>query len=264
MIPKPAFNSLFNDFSRYKNNELKNYFFKKQIDYYNKTKEKSKIKTNAFMVSGFSFVLGFAKEIYDEKIDLNKIDNLWEFQYNFNWPNILFIVLISFLIGVLYIIVFIHIPNIMQFILKKIRQARMVNNAELSDLRKITDYEFLDMFRNEVLNQLSLTLSMMSHIEKENYNKIENQFYLYQAIEYLKSALTTQQSMLVYPKVMKKIKSNDFPVKEDDIMNAIMVSEDILQRMKNQESYPNLNVSEQTTLLRGIVVRIKDILQVQV
>lgn len=246
------FFSKFNDFSRYKNNELKSYFTKIELDYYNSLREKSKIKTDSYIVSAFTFIVSTILKFNSLGVSLkeepkNSIDKVFYFFKNIDVNSIIS----ALLIGLIYYVLFrIIVPLLVYFtsiIKKKIMGLKIIGNIfnnmrsfNTKELKKISNEEHKDKFNNEVVNQLSLALSVLSHVENDKNNNTEKLFYLDECSEYLKKSLNCHYGILLYPKVVKTIQERgQFFIDKERIKTVLKVSSDIIERVEKQ----NINIS---------------------
>lgn len=254
--------SKFNDFSRYKNNELKRYFTRKELEYSNSLREKSKIKTDTYIVSAFAFIFSTILKFNSlgDKPELEPkglLDKAWYFFKNIDINSIIAALIIG---GAYYIMFGFIVPFLVflvSFIKKKIMTSKSINNLfnnirsfSEKEIKKISDPEHIDKFNNEVVNQLSLALSVLSHIENDNNNEAEKLFYLDECAEYLKKSLNSHFGILLYPDAVKKIKAGDsFFIDIERIKTMLKISSDIIKRIQVQnQSVSSVKINTDVSL----------------
>lgn len=228
--------SKFNDFSRYKNNELRNYFTKKELKFYNSEKEKKIFAKNPFSASIFSFlitsILWSARENYPSWI--NDVDYLKYFFYTI-------IVIVSFIIS--YVIFYLIINHLISFVITFIEKIRNsfggINSEKISEDDKLKEKDFLDMFKYEVVSQIALSLSIITHIEEEEdkekiheNKRLENKFYANEAFQYLNDALQILNLKIINSKYKDKISDKKYTkININKINELIELSDNLINRI---------------------------------
>jgi len=182
----------FNDFSRFKNNELRSYFSKRdsKLDY--------KSPFSSSVLSALTVAILWS--LKDNSL-INLVEKFW--------LKILFypiIILIAYL--VIYVFYYFILENI-NFIVEKYKNTFFITS------RKRSEKYYLNKFKFEIVNQISLALSMVSHksetTEKESrLDEFENKFYTTEAYYHIKDAMLILQNNLLITPFLSKIKDEQY------------------------------------------------------
>jgi hypothetical protein len=240
----------FNDFSRFKNNELRSYFRKKE---YNRANLKNPFSSS--ILSGLTIAfLWSARDNYQPIIE-----NIW-LKFLF-YPLIILTVY-----SLLYFIFFFLIDKIGHFFNK------LINSTRIGQTKKKDKY-YLDKFKFEVVNQVSLALSIISHRDDDlnkysNENKaiveIENRFYVVEAFYHLTDALEILQTDILLTPFYKKIiddnytKINRIRIKElVDLSTCLYLQFRKFWKEQDVEESYSTELNELRTTIQDIKERLK-------
>lgn len=233
--------SKFNDFSRFKNNELRSYFFSKEIDRYIKEKNKEKDKNaHPFIGAIFSalitnFIAGIKDFIPKEKYD-EVINNLS--------LKILIYFIIAIVLCFIFICVYLFYMRVLQKLIDSIqeylelrRHSRGIQNADDYKPHKHKQERlYLNKFNHEVVNQISLSLSIITHAEDEKdiSKKLENRFYVGEAYRYLENALRILENQIITSDFFPKVLENNYPqLNLNRINEIVLLSTDLTKRINS-------------------------------
>ena len=156
--------SKFNDFSRFKNNELRSYFVKKEFETYLKEKEKKKNSSkNPFSASIFSALITAALWSSREMLVSEFLTNF--FNSDNYWMKYLYFIFIVMLVILLYSIFYVSYFKFFQPMIDRVINflQQRSNSKGVLDIEKFKTEEeknnnyYLKKFKNEVVNQISLS-----------------------------------------------------------------------------------------------------------
>lgn len=216
----------FKDFSEYKNNTLKFYFFQKALENYAVEKEKTeddkpKLKDNLIFTSLFTYLA-------------TEIDYLVCLKNNYL---ILYLIIIIFIyVGLMFFYYLCVFP--MYNYLKNKYENRKFNNTSDPDKLKTNEQRsikaYLNKFNHEVSDQIAIAIDITNHIKKDKNKNLENHFYTTEAFHCVKEATTTLFILLNSVDFSKK-QGDDFKIiKKHRIKQLIPLAEKITKKITNQ------------------------------
>jgi hypothetical protein len=187
--------SVFNDFSRFRNNQLKSYFRRKDNNLISQTNSFS-----ASVFSGLSMAFLWSVRDHFPSLPVCLMDS-WVFKM------FLFPTLFVLCYAICYIFYFIILGRFFKFYEK-------LQNTFFLKKKNRTDEFYLETFQFEVVNQVSLALSIISHVkelengleesEKKRKN-LENKFYIVEGFHHLNEAINILFHKIIKSKFITKI-----------------------------------------------------------
>jgi hypothetical protein len=219
------------DFSRFKNNELKSYFNRKDIEYYIVLKEQSKIKTDAYIIAGFSFLLEFSQS---DKISVDYFSKIINNEIDIFKVDLLIYIAIPIIIGGLYYTLFTIFFPAMSTKFKELRNS-FGKTYSVKDLKKFSALEAQNTFKHEVINQLAVALEMSrQHSGSSDTEKI---FHINQVSDHVKSALKSLSYLTVDKRFIKELTNRkDHFIHRASIKNALDISSLLMEELKRENS----------------------------
>ena len=249
--------SKFNDFSRFKNNELRSYLFGKEIEKYIQSKKKEKSKAaNPFMGAIFSalitnFIAGVRGHISPE--EYNQIIDTLSFGFiNTTLLKIisyfLFAIILTFIFMMLYLFYMHYIQKVIekwQTALELKKNAKKIQDSD--DYKSPTekhDLNYINKFNLEVVNQISLSLSIITHAEEESNNELEKRFYIGEAYRYLENATKILQNQIITSNFYSKIIEGNFTeLNINRIKEILLLSRNLFKRIDEYWTSENIKTN---------------------
>lgn len=180
----------FKDFSNFKNNHLKYYFFQKALENYSNHKKSDenipRLRDNIIFTTFFTYLISE----YKCMILLR----------DYNLILYLLIVIIIYVLGIIFY--FVLGVKMYKNITKWLEKAKInftTNPDKLLPKEKRTREGFLNTFNHDVSDQIALAIDITNHINEIN-SEVENQFYVVEAFQYTKKATYELYSMLISTK----------------------------------------------------------------
>lgn len=173
----------FKDFSEYKNNRLKYYFFQKALENYALEKEKNeddkpKLKDNLIFTTLFTYIA-------------TEIDYLACLKNNHLILYLLTIIIIYFLLMTFY---YLGVFPMYSYLKNKYENRKFNNTTDPDNLKnheQRTAKAYLNKFNHEVSDQLAIAIDITNHLKDDRERDIENHFYTTEAFHCTKEATTT-------------------------------------------------------------------------
>lgn len=235
----------FNDFSRFKNNQLRSYFRQKEDNEIN-----FKNPFSSSILSALTLAIFWSIKDSFPKIT----ENIW--LKCLIYPMIL---LIAF--AIIYFIYY-HFLNYLS------GQWQKFSNTRRFTRKQRNDKYYLDKFKFEVVNQVSLSLSIISHKDDilDSYSdtekrmlELENRFYVVEAFYHLNDALEILQTEILLSPFYKKVVDDNYTkINQRRIKELIDLSTSLYFQFKifwNEQGLTDCYKSE----LNDLKTTIKDI-----
>lgn len=254
---------IFNDFSRFKNNELRNYFLKKELDNYLEKRKKDNSLRSPIIGALFSSItlaiLWSAKDSKDKLLSFISESDFGDYFY----LKVIITVIGSFIIlFYLFKLLAFILASLLNFISKFLNTYVLVNLDIFGSQKKLESNK-LELFKYEIANQISLALSIVSHIDSKSEEKLdnENKFYAIEAYHYLKNSLTKLNFDILKSPFKKKIKDIDYSdLNYNRIQDLLDLSKDIKKRI--EDFWEQLGISDnyesEITKLSSLINRIQE------
>jgi hypothetical protein len=221
-MPKPRFN----DFSRYKNNELRNYFFRKEMEVHRREKQEiEKEKINDFTAPIFSAII--LTSLWGTKEYLSKS--------NRHIDSEMLYLIVPILAGAVFLLLVVMFRSLItpwfNTIVNKIEDLRVSIGPGIGKRTptSLVEPNYLDIFNNEVVNRISLALSLYTHTEEAEIDEIQKNFYINEAFQYVKKAVETLSSKIVYTDFVEFIVSEEYSeIRKSRVLDVLNVAQKII------------------------------------
>lgn len=250
----------FKDFSRFKHNEHRNYLFRKELERYQLEKEKNtKNKLTPYEAPLFSAVITIA------------VNSLVAFKIQETNGSIkgYYILLHGLTIAFLYILlvlvykkgVYPMLSRLNEYIERQ-RLAKKpldVNNFKSEEER--ADEVYISKFNHEVVDQIALAMSITSYLQEneESDAELENRFYVGEAYQYLKKALLTLETEILFSDFSNKITDPNYHLlRKHRVEELIPLSEKILLKFEHLWGKTSPEHMSDVQFVRNTIGRIKN------
>lgn len=254
---------IFNDFSRFKNNELRNYFLKKELNNYLEKRKRDNSLRSPIIGALFSSVtlaiLWSAKDSKEKLLSLFSNSDFGEYYY----LKVILTVIASFtVLFYLYKFLAYLLSKFTQFISKIINTYVLLNYNFLGSQKKF-EKQKLEIFKYEIANQISLALSLVSHIDSKSEEKLdnENKFYAIEAYHYLSNSLTKLNFDILKTPYKNKIKNTDYlDLNYNRVQDLLDLSKDIKGRIESfwKQLKLSTNYNAEIKNLNSLINRIQE------
>lgn len=227
----------FKDFSEYKNNTLKYYFFQKALKNYALEKEKqegekSKVGDNLIFSTLFTYLI-------------SETDYLTTLKNNCLLLYLLIVILFYLAMMAVYYLGIFPMYKGMKTRYENWKFNRTANPDNLRSAEQKTTQAYLNKFNHEISDQIAIAIDITSRIKEDSNLKLENHFYIGEAFESIQTA-TSQLFML--------LGSQDFRLKQGDdykIINKHRITElvPLIEKItsKIDDYWTNYNCVEEHT-----------------
>lgn len=203
----------FKDFSEYKNNTLKYYFFQKALKNYALEKEKqegekSKVGDNLIFTTLFTYLIS-------ETDYLTTLKNKCLLLY------LLIIILVYLAMMVVYHLFIFRFYKGMKTRYENWKFNRTANPDNLRSAEQKTTQAYLNKFNHEISDQIAIAIDITSRIKEDSNLKLENHFYIGEAFDSLQTA-TSQLFMLLGSQDFRQKQGSDYKIIKRHRINELV------------------------------------------
>lgn len=253
----------FIDFSKFRNNELNNYFLRRELNNYLEKQKKDVSLRNPMIGAIFSGIL--TALLWSARDSKEGFENILK-QYDLEgYYYLVFIALVfsAFLLFFFSFKIFMSIASFFKsLIIKYFNTYILIGVKVFKRTRENFEKEKLELFKYEVANQISLALSMVTHIEIDSEEKLENEnkFYAIEAYIHLMSSMTMLNFDILRTPFRNRIKDPKYiHLNYNRIQDLLDLSKDVKKRIEKYwgDIHIKNKYNDEITQLSSLVNRIQ-------